>query len=146
MPQGLCSFLSFAIHSSWPAHIFQGLWGPPYFFGAGDRLTAHSVWIGSGMRGCWCDVGSPCPCEHGRAGASLTEQQLGLPWGTAAGERTGAQYSRKRDACASLGTVGSLITIHHPLHTQPWPEPSVLLCSSPCLSATALQPSGCCAV
>ena len=39
--------------------------------------------------------------------------------------KDGAQDHRILAACASLGTVGSLITVHHPLHTQPWPEPGV---------------------
>lgn len=142
-----CSFLSFVIHSSWPAHIFQGLWGPQYFSGAGDRLTAHGVWIGTGMRVLVERGGSPTSCEHGLAGASPSHRAAAwTALGHSGWERTGAQYSRKRDACASLGTAGASSPSTTHSHTQPWPEPSVLLCSSPCLSATALQPSGCCAV
>lgn len=61
--------------------------------------------------GCWWDVGSPPPCEHGWGGASLTEQQPGLPWGTGAGEGRG---SRQQGASCLCQSGDSREPHHHP--------------------------------
>lgn len=81
------------------------------------RGQTHSLWCVDWERneGCWWDMSSPPPCEHGRSGASLTEQQPGLSWGTVAGERRG---TRPQDA-SCLRQSGDSREPHH----RPPPTP-----------------------
>lgn len=135
----------------WDSHFLAtshlpGVVGAPILlWGRGQIHSPCGVWVGAGMRGAGGTWAALLHVNMAGVGPASQSSSPACPGAQALG-KDGAQDSRVQAACASLGTAGSLITIHHPLHTQPRPEPGVATLLQSMSQAMALKSSGCCTV